>query len=54
MRVSTNLINMRAVNGMLDQQSKLSELQMQLSSGKRIQSPAVKGCETYIILWRIP
>lgn len=40
MRVSTNLINMRAVNGMLDQQSKLSELQMQLSSGKRIQSPA--------------
>jgi len=40
MRVSTNLINMRAVSGMLDQQSKLSELQMQLSSGKRIQSPA--------------
>lgn len=40
MRVSTNLINMRAVNGMLDQQSRLSELQLQLSSGKRIQSPA--------------
>ena len=40
MRVSTNLINIRAVNGMLDQQSKLSELQLQLSSGKRIKTPA--------------
>jgi flagellar hook-associated protein 3 FlgL len=40
MRVSTSLINMRAVNGMLDQQARLSELQQQLSTGKRIQSPA--------------
>jgi len=40
MRVSTNQINMRAVNSMLDQQTKLSEIQNQLASGKKIASPS--------------
>jgi len=40
MRVSTNQINMRAVNSMLDQQGKLSDIQNRLASGKRILSPA--------------
>jgi len=40
MRVSTSLINQRAVNGMLDQQAKLSQLQTQISSGKKIISPS--------------
>ncbi len=40
MRVSTSLINLRAVNGILDQQAKLSQLQTQISSGKKIISPS--------------
>ena len=40
MRVSTNQINTLAINGILDQQSKLSTIQNQLSTGKRVINPS--------------
>ncbi len=40
MRVSTNYSHQVSVNGMLDQQSKLTKTQAQLSSGKQLSSPS--------------
>jgi len=40
MRVSTNQIQMGAINAMLDQQSGLAKIQQQVASGKRVISPA--------------
>ena len=40
MRVSTNQIQMGAINAMLDQQSGLAQVQQQVASGKRVISPA--------------
>jgi len=40
MRVSTATMHQAALRGMLDQQSQLSETQLQIASGKRIQSAA--------------
>ena len=40
MRISTNMIFQRGTNGMLDQQAKVSQTQLQLSSGKKIVTPS--------------
>ena len=40
LRISTQMISERAVAAMLDQQNKVSTTQLQMSSGRRIQSPA--------------
>ncbi len=40
MRVSTNQIQMGAINAMLDQQGGLAKVQQQVASGKRVLSPA--------------
>lgn len=40
MRVSTNQIQMGAINAMLDQQSGLAKVQQQVASGKRVLSPS--------------
>jgi flagellar hook-associated protein 3 FlgL len=40
MRISTNQMQFRAVNSILDQQSNMSKTQMQLASGKRIVKPS--------------
>jgi flagellar hook-associated protein 3 FlgL len=40
MRVSTSQMNMQAVNNMLDQQNKLSKIQNQLATGKRVSIPS--------------
>ena len=40
LRVSTQMIAERALSAMLDQQAKVSSTQLQLSSGRRVQSPA--------------
>lgn len=40
LRISTQMIAERAVSAMLDQQSKVSNTQLQLSSGRRLQTPA--------------
>jgi len=40
MRISTNQMQFRALNSMLDQQSDMSKTQMQLASGKRIVKPS--------------
>jgi len=40
MRISTAQLHQTALTGMLDQQSRLSKIQMQIASGKKIQSAA--------------
>jgi flagellar hook-associated protein 3 FlgL len=40
MRVSTNQMHFQSVNAMLEQQSKLSQTQLQIASGRRILTPA--------------
>lgn len=40
MRISTNQLNLVAVNAMLDQQSKLSKTQIQIATGKRVVTPS--------------
>ena len=40
MRISTNQIFQRGVNGILDQQAKVSNTQLQLSTGKRVVTPS--------------
>ncbi len=40
MRISSSWAQQAAVNSMLDQQAKLQQTQLQLSSGKKIQTPA--------------
>ncbi len=40
MRISTNQMQLNAVNSILDQQSKLSHTQMQVATGKRIVNPS--------------
>lgn len=50
MRVSTQMIQRLAVNGMLDRQSDLSRTQQQLSSGKRIMTPSEDPAGTTQVL----
>ncbi len=40
MRVSTNLVQQQAINAIIEQQSRTARTQMQLSTGRRIQSPS--------------
>lgn len=40
MRISTSQMHRSALNGMLDQQSKLNRTQLEIASGKRIQKPS--------------
>lgn len=40
MRISTALINQRALNGILNQQASLSDLQLKIATGKRINVPS--------------
>ncbi len=40
MRISTALLNLRGVNGILDQQAGLSKLQLKIASGRRILTPS--------------
>ena len=40
MRISTALINQRALNGILNQQARLSDLQLKIATGKRINVPS--------------
>ena len=40
MRISTNQLNLVAVNAILDQQAKLSKTQIQIATGEKIVTPS--------------